>query len=97
MLHTHTSGLEDTSLYSYWFSTGCIVFIGDILIYSTCTQVCTVKDKVLREMRIELGDKEIGLMQASNDTESYYRADHLLKESELVLEATCRACSADGK
>ena len=31
---------------------------------------------------------------ASADNASYYRADHLLKEAQLVLEATCRACEA---
>lgn len=61
--------------------------------YSTCTQVCPVREKVLLDMRQELLDKEIGLLQASNDATGYYRADLLLKESEIVLEATCRACS----
>jgi hypothetical protein len=33
-------------------------------------------------------------VRASADNASYYRADHLLKEAQLVLEATCRACEA---
>jgi hypothetical protein len=45
-------------------------------------------------MQAELHDKELGLMRASNDAASFYRADTLLKEADLVLEATCRACSA---
>ena len=34
------------------------------------------------------------MLRASNDATSFYRADHLLKETDLVLEATCRACQA---
>ena len=32
--------------------------------------------------------------QVSLDNAGYYRADELFKEVELVLEATCTACSA---
>jgi hypothetical protein len=48
----------------------------------------------MSDMRAELHDKELGLLRASNDPASFYRADHLLKETDLVLEATCRACLA---
>jgi hypothetical protein len=64
--------------------------------YNTCSQTCPVRDKVLADMRGELLDKELGLVMASEDSTSYYRADHLLKEAQLVLEATCRACKAGG-
>jgi hypothetical protein len=33
-------------------------------------------------------------MRVSADSASFYRADNLLKEADLVLEATCRACAA---
>jgi hypothetical protein len=33
-------------------------------------------------------------LNISLDSESYYRADQLYQEVELVLEATCTACSA---
>ena len=32
-------------------------------------------------------------MRVSQDNEGYYRADQLFQEVELVLEATCTACS----
>ena len=48
----------------------------------------------LANMKEELRDKQVGLLKASEDKSSYYRADHLLKETQLVLEATCRACAA---
>ncbi len=78
------------SLYNRYFNVKFVSLDGD---YSTCSQVCPVRDKVLLEMRQELLDKETGLLKASNDATGYYRADLLLKESEIVLEATCRACN----
>ena len=78
-------------LYNRYFNVKFVSLDGD---YSTCSQVCPVKDKVILDMRQELLDKEIGLLQISNDKTGYYRADLLLKESELVLQATCQACSA---
>ena len=56
------------------------------------TWPCT--GQVMANMQNELRDKQVGLLQASDDKTSYYRADHLLKEAQLVLEATCRACAA---
>ena len=48
----------------------------------------------MRDMERELTDKERGLMKVSLDNAGYYRADELYQEVELVLEATCTACSA---
>lgn len=78
-------------LYNRYFNVKFVSLAGD---YSTCSQVCPVQDKVLLDMERELLDKEIGLLQASNDQAAYYRADMLLKESQLVLAATCRACES---
>ena len=82
---------QASALYNRYFNVKFVSLDGD---YSTCSQVCPVKDKVILDMRQELLDKEIGLLQISNDKTGYYRADLLLKESELVLQATCQACSA---
>jgi hypothetical protein len=65
--------------------------------YNNCAQTCPIKGRVMADMESELADKERGLLQAALDQESYYRADRLLKETELVLEATCRACVAGGR
>ena len=80
-------------IYNRYFNIKFVSLEGD---YNTCTQVCPVRSTILANMGSELVDKEMGLMQASNDAKSYYRADHLLKEAEIVLEATCRACKAGG-
>ncbi len=78
-------------VYNRYFNVKFVSLQGD---YNTCSQTCPVKSRVLSAMQSELKDKELGLLRASNDAAGFYRADHLLKETELVLEATCRACVA---
>ena len=68
-----------------------VSFTGD---YNTCAQTCPIQDHVISNMKGELQDKQLGLLRVSSDKASYYRADTLLKEAQLVLEATCRACDA---
>jgi hypothetical protein len=80
-------------LYNRYFNVKFVSLAGD---YNTCAQTCPVRAQVLADMKAELRDKELGLLHASQDRQSFYRADKLLKETELVLEATCRACSAGG-
>ncbi|KRT58155.1 hypothetical protein Ga0076813_12925, partial [endosymbiont of Ridgeia piscesae] len=36
-----------------------------------------------------------GLLKISRDNSGYQRADRLLQETELVLEATCTACRSN--
>ena len=79
--------------YNRYFNVKFVSFTGD---YNTCAQTCPVKAQTLANMKQELRDKHTGLLRASEDKTSYYRADHLLKETQLVLEATCRACEAGG-
>lgn len=78
-------------LYNRYFNVKFVSFTGD---YNTCSQACPVQAQTLANMKDELRDKQVGLLKASEDKSSYYRADHLLKETQLVLEATCRACAA---
>ncbi len=79
------------ALYNRYFNVKFVSLAGD---YNTCSQTCPARKKVLADMQAELMDKQLGLVQASEDSASYYRADMLLKEAQLVLEATCRACEA---
>ena len=78
-------------LYNRYFNVKFVSLQGD---YNTCSQTCPIRKQVMSDMQAELHDKELGLLRASNDASSFYRADHLLKETDLVLEATCRACQA---
>lgn len=78
-------------LYNRYFGVKFVSLQGD---YNTCSQTCPQRDRVLANMHSELQDKELGLLRASADQQSFYRADNLLKETELVLEATCSACEA---
>ena len=77
--------------YNRYFNVKFVSLTGD---YNTCAQACPVQGQVMSNMQNELRDKQVGLLKASDDKTSYYRADHLLKEAQLVLEATCRACAA---
>lgn len=62
--------------------------------YNNCSHTCPRRDRVMLDMERELADKERGLVKVSLDNDGYYRADELYQEVELVLEATCTACSA---
>jgi len=76
--------------YNRYFNVTFVALYGE---YSTCSQVCPIKQKVLLDLREELQKKETGLLKISDDANSYHLADLLMKKSEIVLEATCMACS----
>ena len=78
-------------LYNRYFNVRFVSLAGD---YNTCSQTCPVQARVISDMKAELQHKELGLLRISDDNASYYRADNLLKETQLVLAATCRACEA---
>ena len=78
--------------YNRFFNVKFMALRGD---YNNCSHTCPNKQKVLFDMERELAEKERGLLKVSLDNEGYYRADQLYQEVELVLEATCTACSAN--
>jgi hypothetical protein len=77
--------------YNRYFNVKFMSLKGD---YNNCSHTCPNKQRVLMSMEQELSDKERGLMRVALDQDGYYRADRLYQEVELVLEATCNACSA---
>jgi len=77
--------------YNRYFNIKFMSLKGD---YNNCSHTCPNKQKVLLNMERELSEKERGLLKVSVDSDGYYRADELYQEMELVLEATCMACSA---
>ena len=77
--------------YNRYFNVKFMAMKGD---YNNCSHTCPNKQKVLFDMERELSDKERGLLKVSVDRDGYYRADRLYQEVELVLEATCTACTA---
>lgn len=79
------------SYYNRYFNVKFMSLRGD---YNNCSHTCPNKRKVLLDMERELTDKERGLLKVSLDSDGYYRADRLYQEVELVLEATCTACTA---
>lgn len=78
------------NMYNRYFNVKFVSLKGD---YNNCSQACPKRATVMADMAQELSDKELGLLKVSADTQSFYRADRLLKETELVLEATCTACN----
>ncbi|MCW8884374.1 MAG: hypothetical protein OQK12_03845 [Motiliproteus sp.] len=78
--------------YNRYFNLKFVAMQGD---YNNCSSLCPNKKQVLRTMEQELVDKELGLLQISRDRTGYQRADRLLQETELVLEATCSACESE--
>ena len=95
LVRVHETGViskrQAMERYNRYFNVKFVSLTGD---YNTCAQTCPVKAQTLANMKQELRDKHTGLLRAAEDKTSYYRADHLLKETQLVLEATCRACAA---
>ena len=77
--------------YNRYFNVKFMALKGD---YNNCSHTCPNKRRVLTNMEQELMEKERGLLRVSLDNDSYYRADALYQEVELVLEATCTACAA---
>lgn len=77
--------------YNRYFNVKFMSLQGD---YNNCSHTCPRMDRIMIDMERELSDKERGLLKVSMDNAGYYRADELYQEVELVLEATCTACSA---
>ena len=84
------SNRQTRDVYNRFFNVKFVSMQGD---YNNCAQTCPVRRQVMTDMEQELADKERGMLQAALDREGYYRADRLLSETELVLEATCTACA----
>ena len=75
--------------YNRYFGTKYMSLKGN---YSVCSEACPKRSQLLRDMRNELGQKELGLAKVSADVANYHRANQLYNETEIVLEATCTAC-----
>ena len=75
--------------YNRYFGVKYMSMQGD---YSVCSYACPKRSQLLRDMRSELQQKELGLAKVSADTSTYHRATQLYNETEIVLEATCTAC-----
>lgn len=79
------------SLYNRYFNIKFVTLMGD---YNNCQWTCPRQGRLMADMENELKDKEQGLIKVALDKDSYYRADRLFQETELVLAATCTACDA---
>ncbi len=78
-------------LYNRYFNVKFVTLMGD---YNNCAWTCPRQSRLMADMERELLDKEQGLIKVALDKDSYYKADRLFQETELVLAATCTACAA---
>lgn len=62
--------------------------------YQTCSH-CTRLKTLLADCRNELKDKAQGLIKVCEDKATYAKASDDLYKIEVILEATCDACSAE--
>ena len=95
LLWTSAEGIiskrQAQDLYNRYFNVKFVSLKGD---YNNCSQACPKRASMMADMAQELSDKEQGLLKVSSDNQAFYRADLLLQETELVMEATCTACAA---
>ncbi|OQY11949.1 MAG: hypothetical protein B6I31_03990 [Desulfobacteraceae bacterium 4572_19] len=83
------SKIQAKEYYTKYFSSRFISLPGD---YSTCSH-CPRLRSIMAECKSELQAKELGLLKACNDKLTYNKAFGDLDKIELILEATCSACS----
>lgn len=62
--------------------------------YQTCSH-CPNLSTIIDDCRNELQDKDLGLLKVSSDKVTYAKANNDLQNIELILEATCSACSVE--
>ena len=79
-------------LYNRYFNLKFVAMKGD---FSNCSATCPNISQVMLSMEQELVAKEQGMLKICRDNAGYQRADRLVKETELVLTATCNACRAE--
>jgi hypothetical protein len=93
LIWANDSGLlskrQAREIYNRYFGVKYVSMSGD---YSVCSQTCPRQADIMRDLRTELADKELGLLKISADRRSYFQANRLYQETELVIEATCEAC-----
>lgn len=80
--------------YNRYFNVKFVSLLGD---YNNCAYTCPRQDALMEAMSVELGDKERGLLRVSEDQSGFYQADRLMKQTELVITATCQACEAGAR
>ena len=78
--------------YTKYFGTKFVSALSD---YNTCAAFCPIQDDLLSQMKDELVAKDLGILKVSGDVDGYNRANTLHDELELVITATCEACSAE--
>jgi len=85
------SKMQAKKYYTRYFSNRFVSLPGD---YQTCSHCPRIKT-VFAECWDEIENKEQGLLKICGDKATYAKAYDDLQKIELILEATCSACSAE--
>ena len=85
--------VQSKNYYNRYFNTTFMALPDD---YNVCSSA-PKKDDIIRAMEAELQQKELGLMKACGDKETYYGAHEQFKTLLMVLDAVCLACEQGGK
>ena len=62
--------------------------------HNNCTTTCRHQVEIVKQMKLELHDKELGLLKVVGDNASYARADQEFNQLLILIDATCLACQA---
>lgn len=86
------SKLQAKEYYNRYFNT---LFMSLPEEYNTCS-ISSQKEMVIKEMELELIQKQLGLLSVCEDKTSYYEAHAQMDTMILLIEATCMACENNG-
>ncbi len=62
--------------------------------HNNCTTTCRHQVEIVKKMKLELHDKELGLLKVVGDKASYAQADQEFNQLLILIDATCLACQA---
>jgi len=85
--------VQSKEYYNRYFNTTFMALPDD---YNVCSSA-PKKDDIIKAMEAELRQKELGLMKACADKETYYSAHEQFESVLLVLDAVCLACEQGRK
>lgn len=85
--------VQSKDYYNRYFNTTFMALPDD---YNVCSSA-SKKDHIIKAVERELGQKELGLMKACADKQTYYQAHEQYNALLLVFDAVCLACEQDRK
>ena len=69
-------------------------FVSLGMMHNNCTTTCRHQVEIVKKMKTELHDKELGLLKVVGDKDTYAQADQEFNQLLILIDATCLACQA---